>query len=170
MTNLSRIWGFIPLPEPLTLLVLSYTPPTLSVPQQWVVLERASHLTCHIDNFYPSPVSYSWTRDGVEVRPFHQVEGELNPEGYYSAVTNLTIFPSREDQNATFGCKVSHRGNLQQLDFKLNITCKWEKQYAPENFPYFQIQNLTGMVYTHLASIEWWKWISADSAVQKMKQ
>ncbi|XP_028331320.1 uncharacterized protein LOC114481110 isoform X2 [Gouania willdenowi] len=97
-------------------------PPTLSVPQQWVVLERASHLTCHIDNFYPSPVSYSWTRDGVEVRPFHQVEGELNPEGYYSAVTNLTIFPSREDQNATFGCKVSHRGNLQQLDFKLNIT------------------------------------------------
>ncbi|XP_039991875.1 uncharacterized protein si:ch211-180a12.2 [Xiphias gladius] len=97
-------------------------PPTLIIPQQWVVLETESHLTCHADGFYPPPVSFSWTRDGQVIQPPYQVEGEKTPDGYYVAVGNLTFYPSREDQNVTFGCKVSHNGSYQELDFQLNIT------------------------------------------------
>uniref|UniRef100_UPI0037E9C2C1 uncharacterized protein n=1 Tax=Semicossyphus pulcher TaxID=241346 RepID=UPI0037E9C2C1 len=96
--------------------------PSLSVPQQWVVLETESQLKCSADGFYPPPVSFSWTRDGQVIQPPYNVEGELTPDGYYMAVGNLTFFPSREDQNVTFGCKVSHGGSYQELDFQLNIT------------------------------------------------
>lgn len=99
--------------------------PTLSVPQQWVVLETESNLTCHASGYHPPPVSFSWTRDGQEVIPFYQVEGEQTPgSGFYQAVGNLTIFPSRDDQNVTFGCVVLHNGSQYELDFQLNITCK----------------------------------------------
>ncbi|XP_047183562.1 uncharacterized protein si:ch211-180a12.2 isoform X2 [Scophthalmus maximus] len=97
-------------------------PPTLSIPQQWVVLETESQLKCHADGFYPPPVSFSWTRDGRVIQPPYQVEGEHTSDGYFMAVGNLTFYPSREDQNVTFGCKVSHRGSYQELDFQLNIT------------------------------------------------
>ncbi len=60
--------------------------------------------------------------------PYH-VEGEQTPDGYYMAVGNLTFYPSREDQNVTFGCKVSHNDSYQELDFQLNITCKTETYY-----------------------------------------
>ncbi|XP_072228972.1 uncharacterized protein [Leuresthes tenuis] len=96
--------------------------PSLSVPQKWVVLEREAHFECRADGFYPPPVSFSWTRDGQVIRPPNQVEGELTPDGYYLAVGNLTIFPSSEDKNVTFGCKVSHGGIDQELDFQLNVT------------------------------------------------
>ncbi|XP_029384346.1 uncharacterized protein LOC115060541 [Echeneis naucrates] len=96
--------------------------PTLSVPEQWVVLGTESHVNCHADGFYPPPVFFSWTRDGQVIRPLYQVEGEQTPDGYYSALGNLTFYPSREDQNETFGCRVSHNGSYQELDFKLNIT------------------------------------------------
>ncbi|XP_029311591.1 uncharacterized protein LOC115024283 isoform X2 [Cottoperca gobio] len=96
--------------------------PTMSIPQQWVVLETKSHLKCHADGFYPPPVSFSWTRDGQVIKPPYNVEGEQTPDGYYMAVGNLTFYPSREDQNGTFGCKVSHNGSYQEMDFQLNIT------------------------------------------------
>lgn len=96
--------------------------PTLSVPQQWVVLETESQLKCQANGFYPPPVFFSWTRDGLVIQPPYSVDGELTPDGYYMAVGNLTFYPSREDQNATFGCKVSHSSRSQELDFKLNIT------------------------------------------------
>lgn len=100
--------------------------PTLSIPPQWVVLETESQLKCHADGFYPPPVSFSWTRDGRVIQSPYHVEGEQTPDGYYMAVGNLTLYPSREDQNVTFGCKVSHNGSYQELDFQLNITCKIE--------------------------------------------
>nr|CBN81371.1 MAM domain-containing glycosylphosphatidylinositol anchor protein 1 [Dicentrarchus labrax] len=96
--------------------------PTLSIPQLWVVLETESHLKCHADGFYPPPVYFSWTRDGQVIQPPYDVEGEQSPDGYYMAVGNLTFYPSREDQNVTFGCKVSHNGSYQELDFQLNVT------------------------------------------------
>ncbi|XP_041671603.1 uncharacterized protein si:ch211-180a12.2 isoform X2 [Cheilinus undulatus] len=96
--------------------------PVLSVPQQWVVLETESQLKCNAGGFYPPPVTFSWTRDGQVIQPPYNVEGELTADGYYMAVGNLTFFPSREDQNMTFGCKVSHSGSHQELDFQLNIT------------------------------------------------
>ncbi|XP_071319048.1 uncharacterized protein [Trachinotus anak] len=96
--------------------------PTVSVPEQWVVLETESQLKCHADGFYPPPVSFSWTRDGRTIQPPYQVEGEQTPDGYFMAVGNLTFYPSRGDQNATFGCKVSHKGSHQEVDFPLNIT------------------------------------------------
>ncbi|XP_019963177.2 uncharacterized protein [Paralichthys olivaceus] len=96
--------------------------PTLSIPQQWVVLETEIQFKCNADGFYPPPVSFSWTRDGQVIERPHQVGGEQTPDGFYTAVGNLTIFPSREDQNVTFGCKVSHNGDNQELDFQLNIT------------------------------------------------
>ncbi|XP_069011765.1 uncharacterized protein [Embiotoca jacksoni] len=96
--------------------------PTLSIPQQWVVLETENQLKCRADGFYPPPVSFSWTRDGQVIQSPYQVEGELTPDGFYSAVGNLTVYPSREHQNMTFGCKVSHSGSGQELDFQLNIT------------------------------------------------
>ncbi|XP_068438601.1 uncharacterized protein si:ch211-180a12.2 isoform X2 [Clinocottus analis] len=96
--------------------------PTLSIPQQWVVLETESQLQCHADGFYPPPVNFSWTRDGQVIQPPYYVEGEQTSNGYYMAVGNLTLYPSREDQNVTFGCKVSHKGSNQNLDFQLNIT------------------------------------------------
>ncbi|XP_044035804.1 uncharacterized protein si:ch211-180a12.2 isoform X2 [Siniperca chuatsi] len=96
--------------------------PTLSIPQQWVVLETESQLKCHADGFYPPPVSFSWTRDGQVIQPPYHVEGEQTPDGSYMAVGNLTFYASREDKNVTFGCKVSHNGNYQELDFQLNIT------------------------------------------------
>uniref|UniRef100_A0A8D3DEW3 Ig-like domain-containing protein n=1 Tax=Scophthalmus maximus TaxID=52904 RepID=A0A8D3DEW3_SCOMX len=83
-----------------------------------------SQLKCHADGFYPPPVSFSWTRDGRVIQPPYQVEGEHTSDGYFMAVGNLTFYPSREDQNVTFGCKVSHRGSYQELDFQLNITCE----------------------------------------------
>ncbi|XP_058477676.1 uncharacterized protein si:ch211-180a12.2 [Solea solea] len=97
-------------------------PPTLSVPQQWVVLETESHLNCHAHGFYPAPVFFSWTRDDREILPSLRAESEHSPDGFYTAVGNLTFFPSREDQNVTFSCVASHNGSNQQLDFQLNIT------------------------------------------------
>ncbi|KAM7381656.1 hypothetical protein PAMA_012481 [Pampus argenteus] len=96
--------------------------PTLSVPQQWVVLETESQLDCHADSFYPSLVYFSWTRDGQVIHPAYQVDSEQRADGYYRAVGNLTFYPSREDQNVTFGCKVSHSGSYQELNFQVNIT------------------------------------------------
>ncbi|TNN37374.1 Class II histocompatibility antigen, M beta 1 chain [Liparis tanakae] len=97
-------------------------PPTLSIPQQWVVLETESQLRCHADGFYPPPVVFSWTRDGQVVQPPYDVEGEQTSDGYYEAAGNLTFYPSREDQNVTFGCSVSHKGSNQNRLFQLNIT------------------------------------------------
>uniref|UniRef100_A0A3Q1FY66 Si:ch211-180a12.2 n=1 Tax=Acanthochromis polyacanthus TaxID=80966 RepID=A0A3Q1FY66_9TELE len=96
--------------------------PTLSVPQQWLVLETESQLQCQAHGFYPAPVSFSWTRDGQVIQPPLQVEADLAPDGYYTAADNLTFYPSREDQNVTFGCRVSHGGSDHELDFQLNIT------------------------------------------------
>lgn len=101
--------------------------PTLSVSQQWVVLETESQLKCRADRFYPPPVFFSWTRDGKVIQSPYQVEGEQSTDGYYMAEGNLTIYPSREDQNVTFGCKVSHNGSSQEQDFQLNITRKLHK-------------------------------------------
>ncbi|XP_053197049.1 uncharacterized protein si:ch211-180a12.2 [Scomber japonicus] len=96
--------------------------PTLSIPQQWVVLETKSQLECYADGFYPPPVSFSWSRDGQEIPSTKMVDSEQTADGYYRAVGNLTFYPSREDQNATFGCKVLHSGSYQELDFQINIT------------------------------------------------
>uniref|UniRef100_A0A673CVE8 Ig-like domain-containing protein n=1 Tax=Sphaeramia orbicularis TaxID=375764 RepID=A0A673CVE8_9TELE len=93
--------------------------PTVSVPQQWVVLERESHLKCHAVGFYPPPVSFSWIRDGREIQPPYQVEGEQTADGFYTAEANLTFWPSRDDQNVTFGCKVSHNASNVLADMKL---------------------------------------------------
>ncbi|XP_042363890.1 uncharacterized protein si:ch211-180a12.2 isoform X2 [Plectropomus leopardus] len=98
------------------------SPPTLLIPQQWMVLETESHLKCHADGFYPPPVFFSWTRDGQVIQPPYLVEGEQTSSGYYMAVGNLTLFPSHGDQNVTFGCRVSHNGSDRELDFHLNIT------------------------------------------------
>lgn len=92
-----------------------------------MVLETESHLKCRADGFYPPPVFFSWTRDGKEIQPPYQTEGEQSPDGYYVAVGNLTLYPSREDQNVTFGCRVSHNRSIHELDFHLNITCEWHK-------------------------------------------
>lgn len=106
-------------------LLLSFlASPTLSIPQQWVVLETESQLKCHADGFYPPPVSFSWTRDEQVIQPPYEVEGEQTVDGYHVAVGNLTFSPSSEDQNVTFGCRVSHSGTYQELDFQLNITCE----------------------------------------------
>lgn len=108
----------------LTSFVLSSASPTLSVPQRWVVLETESRLDCHADGFFPPPVSFSWTRDGREIQPPHQVDGEQTADGYYGAAGNLTFYPSAEDQNVTFGCRVAHAGRDKTLEFHLNITCE----------------------------------------------
>ncbi|XP_034049124.1 uncharacterized protein si:ch211-180a12.2 isoform X2 [Thalassophryne amazonica] len=96
--------------------------PTLSIPQQWVVLEIESVLECHANGFYPPPVSFSWIRDGQAIQSPQQVEVEQTLDGYYRAVSKLTFYPSLQDQNVTFGCKVSHDGSYQVQDFQLNIT------------------------------------------------
>ncbi|XP_019128663.2 uncharacterized protein si:ch211-180a12.2 isoform X1 [Larimichthys crocea] len=103
-------------------IINNFASPTLSVSQQWVVLETESQLKCRADRFYPPPVFFSWTRDGKVIQSPYQVEGEQSTDGYYMAEGNLTIYPSREDQNVTFGCKVSHNGSSQEQDFQLNIT------------------------------------------------
>nr|XP_054605686.1 uncharacterized protein si:ch211-180a12.2 isoform X3 [Nothobranchius furzeri] len=96
--------------------------PSLSVPQRWVALETESQLECYASGFHPPPVSFTWTRDGLVIQPPYQVEGEMTPDGSYTAMSNLTVWASREDQNLTFGCRVSHEGIDQELDFQLNIT------------------------------------------------
>ncbi|XP_029954741.1 uncharacterized protein LOC115393775 [Salarias fasciatus] len=96
--------------------------PTLSFDQQWAVLESETHLKCRADGFYPPPVSFSWAKDGQVIQGHDQVQTEARPDGFYTAVSNLTIYPSREDQNVTFTCKVSHSGGVQELDLQLNIT------------------------------------------------
>ncbi|XP_072312400.1 uncharacterized protein [Eucyclogobius newberryi] len=96
--------------------------PTLDIPQQWVALERESHLKCSVFDYYPPPIYLSWTKNGQELQQPHQIEGEETSDGYYRADGNLTIWPSRDDQNVTFGCKVLHSGVEQQVQFKLNIS------------------------------------------------
>ncbi|KAK7919660.1 hypothetical protein WMY93_010944 [Mugilogobius chulae] len=96
--------------------------PTLDIPQQWVALERESHLKCSVFGYYPPPIYLSWTKNGQEIQPLHQIEGEQTDDGYYRTEGNLTIWPSRDDQNVTFGCKVLHRGLEQQHEFQLNVT------------------------------------------------
>lgn len=97
-------------------------PPVVSVHQQWVVLEKENQLKCHAEGFYPPPVLFSWTRDGKEIQPPYTTESHPAPDGYYAATGNLTLYPSREDKNVTFGCKVWHNGTNQEIHFKLNIT------------------------------------------------
>lgn len=100
-------------------------PPALYVPQQWLMLETESHLTCRADGFYPLPIAFSWTRAGIEIQsPTNQVHGEQTQDGLYTAMGNLTIYPSREDQNVTFGCRVLHSGRYQELQFNINVTCE----------------------------------------------
>ncbi|XP_029693725.1 tyrosine-protein phosphatase non-receptor type substrate 1 isoform X3 [Takifugu rubripes] len=103
-----------------TLSILAF--PTVSVPQQWVVLERENQLKCHAEGFYPPPVSFSWTRNGKEIQPPYTTAGHPAPDGYYTAVGNLTLYPSRDDQNVTFGCRVWHNDSEQELNFTLRIT------------------------------------------------
>uniref|UniRef100_A0A3P9QJ51 Ig-like domain-containing protein n=1 Tax=Poecilia reticulata TaxID=8081 RepID=A0A3P9QJ51_POERE len=97
-------------------------PPSVSVPQKWVLLEKESQLECHARGFYPPPVFFSWTREEEVIQPALQVEGEPSPDGFYTAVNNLTFYPSKEDQNVTFSCQVSHRGSTKELDFRLSVT------------------------------------------------
>nr|XP_061807652.1 uncharacterized protein LOC133598882 [Nerophis lumbriciformis] len=96
--------------------------PFVSVPQQWIVLGAESQLECHADGFYPPPVSFTWTRDGQVIHSTNSLDGEKTPDGLYRAAVNLTYYPSKEDQNVTFGCKVNHNGKNQELNFLLNIT------------------------------------------------
>ncbi|KAJ0060607.1 hypothetical protein NL108_016578, partial [Boleophthalmus pectinirostris] len=96
--------------------------PTLNIPQQWVALERESQLKCSVFGYYPPPIYLSWTKNGQDLQPLHQIEGEQTADGYFRADRNLTIWPSSDDQNATFGCKVLHSGVEQQLEFQLNVT------------------------------------------------
>lgn len=98
--------------------------PNVSVPQQWVVLEKENQLKCHAEGFYPPPVSFYWTRNGKVIQPPYTTEGHPGPDGYYTATGNLTLYPSRDDQNVTFGCSVWHNGSEQELHFKLRITCE----------------------------------------------
>ncbi|XP_016516541.1 uncharacterized protein LOC103152329 isoform X2 [Poecilia formosa] len=97
-------------------------PPSVSVPQKWVLLEKESQLECHARGFYPPPVFFSWTREEEVIQPALRVEGEPSPDGFYTAVNNLTFYPSKEDQNVTFSCQVSHRGSTKELDFRLSVT------------------------------------------------
>ncbi|XP_053721767.1 uncharacterized protein si:ch211-180a12.2 isoform X2 [Synchiropus splendidus] len=97
-------------------------PPTVSILPKWLVLETRSQLECQAEGFYPPPVFLSWTRDGQEIHSADQLDGEQGADGLYKAVGNLTFYPSRTDQNATFGCKVSHKGDNQEQQFQLNIT------------------------------------------------
>ncbi|XP_054914048.1 uncharacterized protein si:ch211-180a12.2 isoform X2 [Poeciliopsis prolifica] len=97
-------------------------PPSVSVPQKWVVLEKESQLECHATGFYPPPVFFSWTREEEVIQPALRLEGEPSPDGFYTAVNNLTFYPSKEDQNVTFSCQVSHRGSAKELDFRLSVT------------------------------------------------
>ncbi|XP_027901455.1 uncharacterized protein LOC114161953 isoform X1 [Xiphophorus couchianus] len=97
-------------------------PPSVSVPQKWGVLEKESQLECHARGFYPPPVFFSWTREEEVIQPALQVEGEPSPDGFYTAVNNLTFYPSKDDQNVTFSCQVSHRGSTNGLDFRLSVT------------------------------------------------
>lgn len=89
-----------------------------------MVLDTESQLLCHADGFFPPPVSFSWTKDDQVIEPAYEVEGEQTGDGYYAAVGNLTFVPSREDQNVTFSCRVSHGGSHQELELQLNITCE----------------------------------------------
>ncbi|CAL8282134.1 unnamed protein product [Merluccius merluccius] len=98
-------------------------PPTCQVVSQWVVLERESRLECVAEGFFPPPVLFSWTREGIEIQAPQSVYGEpAGPGGLYRAVGNLTFYPSREDQNTTFGCNVTHGAVHTILTFQLNIT------------------------------------------------
>lgn len=108
--------------------------PTVFVPQQWVVLERENQLKCHAEGFYPPPVSFSWTRNGKEIQPPYTTAGHPAPDGYYTAVGNLTLYPSRDDQNVTFGCRVWHNGIEQELNFTLRITCEWHTSITGRHF------------------------------------
>ncbi|XP_037135011.1 uncharacterized protein si:ch211-180a12.2 isoform X1 [Syngnathus acus] len=100
-----------------------FAPPSVSVPpHQWLALGAEGQLECRADGFYPPPVTFTWTRDGQVIQPAEQLDGEKTPDGFYRAVANLTYYPTRWDQNTTFGCKVSHNGVDQELHFLLNIT------------------------------------------------
>lgn len=89
-----------------------------------MMLGEASQLECRADGFYPPPVTLAWTRDGQVIQPAARLDGERTADGFYRAAANLTYYPSRWDQNATFGCQVSHSGVDQELKFQLNITCE----------------------------------------------
>uniref|UniRef100_A0A3P8WRH9 Ig-like domain-containing protein n=1 Tax=Cynoglossus semilaevis TaxID=244447 RepID=A0A3P8WRH9_CYNSE len=79
--------------------------PTLSVPQQWVVLETESNLTCHASGYHPPPVSFSWTRDGQETPV-----SEQNPDGTYSTRHYLTMTPEQRSLGGMVECAVSQPG------------------------------------------------------------
>lgn len=115
--------------------------PTVSVPQQWVVLERENQLKCHAEGFYPPPVSFSWTRNGKEIQPPYTTVGHPALDGYYTAVGNLTLYPSRNDQNVTFGCRVWHNGSEQELNFTLRITCEWHTSIPGCHFSDISIED-----------------------------
>ncbi|KAJ3607464.1 hypothetical protein NHX12_024515 [Muraenolepis orangiensis] len=98
-------------------------PPTLQLVSQWVVLDRKSRLECLAGGFFPPPVFFSWTRDGEEIQSPQPVDGELTgPDGLYRAAGNLSFYPTKESENATFGCKVTHKEVNTTLTFKLYIS------------------------------------------------
>uniref|UniRef100_A0A3B3ZP44 Ig-like domain-containing protein n=1 Tax=Periophthalmus magnuspinnatus TaxID=409849 RepID=A0A3B3ZP44_9GOBI len=130
--------GLLSFIRQLLVTLLFLASPTLDIPQQWVVLERENHLKCSVSGYYPPPIYLSWTKNGQDIQPPHQIEGEQTADGYYRANGNLTIWPSSDDKNDTFGCKVLHSGVEQQLEFQLNVTCKFQEYMT---FELLKIEN-----------------------------
>ncbi|XP_011486356.1 uncharacterized protein LOC101156204 isoform X2 [Oryzias latipes] len=136
-------------------------PPSLTVPQRWVVLGKKAQIECHARGYYPPPISFSWTRNGKEIKPLYQVEGEQSSDGYYAATANLAYYPSQEDRNATFVCKVLHRSSYQERDFQLNITfvptVKLSVMSSASNKDPLTLYCDVGRFYPETVSVSWFQ-------------
>ncbi|KAE8284268.1 hypothetical protein D5F01_LYC17599 [Larimichthys crocea] len=73
-------------------IINNFASPTLSVSQQWVVLETESQLKCRADRFYPPPVFFSWTRDVSHNGSSQEQDFQLNIT--HLAAVRLSALPS----------------------------------------------------------------------------
>ncbi|XP_035259853.1 uncharacterized protein si:ch211-180a12.2 [Anguilla anguilla] len=100
-------------------------PPSLTILSTRVVLQRESVIKCLAQGFAPPLIHFSWMKGGEVLQPpspFTAVN--LTSEGYFWAVSSLTLTPTAKDKYVNFSCAVSHAALQKPLamEFPLNIT------------------------------------------------
>ncbi|XP_073492240.1 uncharacterized protein [Aquarana catesbeiana] len=85
-----------------------FAKPLLSIHSTNVQRNTKNTLTCKATGFFPPDILITWYRNGEVLRNHFMGKPQLYEDGMYRVDSNMTITPTKDDQNQTFSCKVQH--------------------------------------------------------------
>lgn len=82
---------------------------------------------CWAKGFSPSNITFSWTRDGKEIRAPQNLIINRTADGLYDGLSQLLFIPALADENSTYACVVNHESLEKPLEreFRLTITSEF---------------------------------------------